>query len=136
MKKLFLLLALSCFLVFIVPAATCDAAGLVPCTGVVGDECEFCDFAQLIHNVIAWLATILGIIAVLLIIYSGVRLLVSVGSVEAKSAAKRILITAVVGYILFLSAAFFVDFIMKVLLTNQNYGVWDSISCESQPQTN
>lgn len=125
--------SLLCFLVFLIPTAPADAS-LVSCSGEVGDECQFCDFAELIHNVIEWLATVFGVIVVLILIYAGLRLVVSTGSVEAKTTAKGLIATAIVGYILLLGAGLLVDSIMKVLLSNQNYGIWNSIQCLPQPQ--
>lgn len=136
MKKVILLATFSFLLVFLIPAVPTEAQdmGLIPCSGVVGDECQFCSVVQLTHNVIEWLTNVLGIIAVLIIIYAGVRLTISAGAVEAKMTARKLLASAVIGYILFLSAAILVDTFIKFMIDQQNYGLWDNVECVPQPR--
>lgn len=109
------------------------AAGLVPCGGPGEDPCQFCSVVKLINNVVDWLGVVLFIIVALIIAVMGLRLVSSVGAVEAKTQAKRIIANVIVGYIIFLAGWLIVDFGMKVMVDDPTYGVWNDIQCVAQP---
>jgi hypothetical protein len=134
MKTLFALLVM-CLLLF--PQTVTFGAGLVPCDPSVGpdgkivDACGFCDFGQLIYNVMNALTAILGMALVLMMIVSGVYLAASVGNSAAKTAVKRVLSLAIVGYIIMLTAWTITDVFLKVFLTEGNeVGIWNDLTCE------
>lgn len=112
-------------------------AGLVPCDpslgpdGKVIDECTFCDFGQLIGNVMQALITILGIVLAIMIIAGGTYLAASVGNPAAKTAVKRVLSAAFVGYVIMLTAFAVMDVFLKVFLTEGNeVGIWNDLMCD------
>ena len=110
-----------------------SAQGLVACTGKVGNECELCKFVETLDRIIDWLMGVLFILAVIAIIYAGLRLVTSGGNPEAKQKAKSILVTAIVGLIIFMAAWLIIDTGLKVLLKDDRYGMWNRIRCVPQP---
>ena len=109
------------------------AAGLVPCGGPGEPQCESCHVAILMVTVTEWLVAIMGIVAVLLIIYAGLRMVVSVGDVSAKQDAKTRISNVLVGYAILLAGWMLVDTVVKFMVTDQVYGVWNEIQCGVQP---
>ncbi len=109
-----------------------DVGGLVPCDGASFDTCESCDFILLVDNIFTWLGTVLGIIFVLIVIVMGLRLVSSMGGVDAKTQARRVISNAIVGYIIFLACWFAIDFFMKLMVNDGNYSFRDEFQCTSQ----
>ncbi|MFN3188494.1 MAG: transglycosylase SLT domain-containing protein [Candidatus Paceibacteria bacterium] len=125
-----ILVLVEVFLFFVSPVA---AGGLVPCGGVGQEPCQTCHVVMLINNVVDWLVVILSIIASIIIVYAGVRLVVSFGDVSAKEAAKRYISNVIIGYVLVLACWLLIDTGVKMLLKDQNYGVWNQVQCVDQP---
>jgi hypothetical protein len=109
------------------------AAGLVPCGGAGEDPCQTCHLVKLISLVSGWLVVILGILATIMIVVSGLRLVTSVGNASAKEAAKKTLVNLFIGYAIILSGWMLVDLGLKTLLTDATYGVWNVVQCTAQP---
>ncbi len=109
--------------------------GFVPCRG---RECNLCHLIELGGNVLNWLVGILSIIAVLLFVYAGIRLVTSGGNTEAKELAKNIFTNVLIGYIIVLAAWLLVDTGMKILLRDQGsvpgLGPWNQVQCVPQPE--
>lgn len=82
---------------------------------------------QLIQNLMnAGIA--IGIIAfVLVTAYAGASFMLNPTNPESRTKARSMLINVVVGMIILLTAWLVVDFIMKVLYDETNYGPWNSI---------
>lgn len=110
------------------------AAGLVPCGGAGEPVCQTCHLALLITSVFNWLVSVLGIVVVLIIIYGGLRLGASVGDASAKQKVKKLISTAIFGYMLLLAAWMLVDTLLKMMVTDAVYGVWNEIQCVAQPE--
>jgi hypothetical protein len=110
-----------------------SAAGLVPCGGKGEDPCQMCHVVQLIDSVAGWLVAVLGIVAAIMIIAAGLRLVMSMGNTSAVTAAKKIMINMFVGYLIVLSGYLLVDFGLKSLVDSSTYGTWKSIQCLAQP---
>lgn len=106
-----------------------SAAGLVPCGGAGEPVCQTCHAAQLINNIAAWIAGVMGILVVILIIYFALQMVVSAGQVSAKETAKRNITTALIGYAVVLGGWFIVDSVMKAFLNDQVFGVWNEVRC-------
>ena len=117
---------------FLTPSAF--AGGLVPCGGAEQEPCQTCHVVMLMDNVTDWLIVVLSIIASIIIVYAGARLVVSVGDVSAKETAKRYISNVIIGYVLLLACWLLVDTVVKFLLKDQNYGVWNQIQCTTQPK--
>ena len=109
------------------------AAGLVPCGGIGEEPCQMCHVGALVATVGGWLATVMGIIVVILIMLAGLRMVVAAGDLSAVTNARKLISNAIVGYILFLAAWMLVDTGLRFLLRQENYGVWNDIICTTQP---
>jgi hypothetical protein len=131
MKKLLFGLVLCCSL-FLMPAAT-QAAGLVPCGGAAPEQpCQSCDVVKLENNVVGWLVMILGILAAIVIVYAGVKLVTSGGNRHAMEEAKGMINNIIIGYLIVLAAWLMIDYGLKALLDTGTFGVWNEVKCEQQ----
>jgi hypothetical protein len=82
---------------------------------------------------------ILGVIAAILIVVAGARLVTSGGNSSAMEAAKSSMSNLVIGYIIVLSAWLVMDYGLRALLvegTAAQFGMWNQISCVDQPVSN
>jgi hypothetical protein len=105
-----------------------EAAGLVPCDGVK-IPCNACTFTVMANGLIQYLFTILTLVVVLMIVYTGFKLVISQGDTGAWSKAKDMFTNVVIGFIIILSAWLIVDTLMKVLVgDNSDFGPWNSLS--------
>ncbi len=109
------------------------SAGLVPCGGPGEDPCQTCHVVQLISLVSSWLVGILGVVAVIMIMVSGLRLATSVGDASAKEGAKKMIANLLIGYTIVLAGWFFVDLGLKTLVNSTTYSAWNAIQCVAQP---
>lgn len=110
------------------------AAGLIPCGGTGEAECQACDVTKLINNVVAWLVIVLSIIAAIMIAVAGFKLVTAGGNSAAMKAAKDTFTNIAIGFLIILGGWLLVDTLMKALLTDQVYGMWNQIQCVAQPQ--
>ena len=114
--------------------AVISAQGIVPCNpkmvdGKIVDNCGFCQVGQLVKNGFDWTVSVFGIVVVLLIIYAGLKMVLSVGNVSAKSEARRLIATAIIGYIILLAAWMLVDDFLKFFIPGSSYGVANPLMC-------
>ena len=128
MKQIYMLVVL-----FLFPALT-KAAGLVSCepkvvAGKIVNECGFCQAGVLIKNVTDWLGMVSGFVVVLIIIYAGLKMVYSVGNVSAKTDARRLISTAVIGYMIVLGAWILVDTLLKFAIPGSSYGINNPLFC-------
>ena len=131
MKKLLFGLVLCCSL-FLLPAAT-QAAGLVPCGGAPPElPCQSCNVVQLENNIVGWLVMILGILAAIVIVYAGVKLVTSGGNQHAMEEAKSMINNIIIGYLIVLAAWLGIDYGLKALLNTGTFGVWNEVQCLDQ----
>lgn len=112
------------------------SAGLVPCGGPEEPPCQTCHVVDLMGNIINWLIIILGFLAGLVIIYAGIRLVVSAGNTSAMEQAKKILTNMIIGYAIVLSAWLIIDYGIKMLVDQSEgkFGPWNVIECQEQPK--
>lgn len=118
---------------FVLPFIS-EAAGLVPCGGPGEPVCDdVCYIGVLIKNIYDWVAGIGAIIVVLIIIYAGLRMVVSGGNTSAVGTTRKLVSTAVIGYIILLCGWFVVDTGLKALLADDQtaFGVWNDFTCSS-----
>lgn len=122
-------------LLFLVPIFS-YAAGLVPCGGTGEEACQSCHVLELIDKVVDWLVAILTIITAIIIVFSGLRLVTSFGNASAMQQAKSLINNCIVGFIIVLAGWLLIDLVMKSLLNDQAYGVWNELQCFAQPVPN
>ncbi|MEZ4195270.1 MAG: hypothetical protein R3B53_02630 [Candidatus Paceibacterota bacterium] len=122
------------FFVLLVFPALSLAAGIVPCDPKVVDgkmvnECGFCEFGQLIKNGFDWFVLVSGVFVVLTIVVAGLWMGTAVGNVSAKTGARKIISTAIVGYMILLASWMIVDTFLKLIIPGSEYGVWNALMC-------
>lgn len=91
---------------------TAQAGGLVPCSG---PDCTTESAVKLVNNVIGWLISALGVIAVIVMVYAGFKMVMSAGDEGAWTKAKELFTNVIIGIILILAAWLIVDTILKGL---------------------
>jgi Type IV secretion system pilin len=129
MKTLFVLISF----IFIMSPTLVTAAGLVPCGGIGEHPCDtFCYVILLIKNIANWLVIIFGIVAAITIMVAGLRLVLSVGDAAAKTSARRLITTALFGYILILGGWIIVGTFLNFLVPGSSYLAWSTIECEKK----
>lgn len=112
--------------VTLIPAVA-GAQGLVTCEGV---DCNFCTFAEMVNNIVQWLVAILTLVAVMLMVYAGFKLVTSAGDTSAVQEAKKLLTNVIIGFVIILAAWTLVDTLIKALASDEvEVGVWRPIHC-------
>jgi len=109
--------------------------GLVPCGRVDQADCQTCHVVQLVSGVNAWLVGILAIVASIMFVIAGFRLVTSNGNPSVLQDAKSMIINVAIGFTIVLSAWLLLDLFMKSLLSDseQGLGPWNEIKCVDQP---
>lgn len=105
------------------------AAGLVPCGG--GEEagesmCDTSFVGAFANGLIKFLISLLGVIAVIVLVYAGFRMVVSAGNEAEWTKAKELFTNVVIGIVIILAAWLIVDTIMRVL-TGKGLEVWGTL---------
>jgi hypothetical protein len=103
-------------------------AALVPCGPGIGKECTWCDFGQLIKNIIDFLMYIVIPLAAIMIVVGGIMIMTAGGSTERVSNGKKIVTAAIVGLLIALLSWLIIDTIIK-LLTGGRIGPWNKLTC-------
>lgn len=136
MKQLWSIISVCAVLFFflaVVAPVPLNAAGLVPCGGTGEAACQACDVTKLINNVVAWLIVVLSIVAAVLIMIAGFKLVTAGGNDGALKQAKETFTNILIGFAILLAGWLVLDTLMKALLTDQVYGMWNQIQCVNQP---
>ncbi len=95
---------------------------LIPCGGYSTAStapCTISDFFYMVARIINWLISLAGIYAVLHIIISGFRMVISQGNQEAVKKAQEGVINSVVGFAIVLSAFLIVNTVVNSLLLSK-----------------
>lgn len=100
--------------------------GFVPCGNKGQEACTTEDAVTFANNMISWLITMLGVIAVIAFVYTGFKLLTSGGSTGEWSKAKSMFTNIVIGIIIILAAWLVVDTIMRAL-TDRGLDQWTDL---------
>jgi Type IV secretion system pilin len=113
-----------------------ERTGLVPCGRDGQEPCQTCHVVVLVNDVIKFLLYILGVVAAIIIVYAGARLVFSGGNRSAMEEAKSMISSMIIGYVIILAGWLLVDTGMKMLLTDgaTKLGVWNQVSCVAQPE--
>ncbi|MEX0918261.1 MAG: pilin [Candidatus Paceibacterota bacterium] len=99
--------------------------GLVPACGA---NCNWCDFITLINNVVRWLIIFLSVIAVIVLVIAGFKMVTSGGDVSAWTSAKSMFTNVILGIIIVLAAWLIVDTGL-VMLTGGGINFWLPSDC-------
>jgi hypothetical protein len=110
--------------------------GLVPCGREGQGDCQTCHVVQLVSGVNAWLVGILAIVATIMFVIAGFRLVTSNGNPSVLQDAKDMIINVTIGFVIVLAAWLLLDLLMKSLLSDsdQGLGPWNEIACVDQPE--
>lgn len=100
--------------------ASAQAGGLVPCSG---PDCNTNDVVAFANSMIEYLIKGLGVIAVIVMVYAGFKMVTSAGDETAWTKAKELFGNVIIGIILILAAWLIVDTILKGL-TSQGLNEW------------
>ncbi|OGC83012.1 hypothetical protein A3D68_01310 [Candidatus Adlerbacteria bacterium RIFCSPHIGHO2_02_FULL_52_17] len=106
------------------------SGGLVTCTGI---NCNLCDFGQLIQNIINFLIGLSIPIAVVMFAWAGILYFTSAGNKTNVTRAKGIFKTVFIGFILALTGWLVVQTVLSVLVKQDFYigNHWNSLECEA-----
>jgi hypothetical protein len=112
--------------------ALTEAAGLVPCGGEGEALCDACAATAMVNGLINWLFGILALLAVMVMMYAGVRLVTSQGNTSQWEEAKGMLTNLIIGFVIVLAAWLIVDTLMKMLLSDDviKPGMWNTLSAD------
>jgi hypothetical protein len=115
-----------------IPAIPTD---LVPCGDDTDDSaCQACHLYVLVENVFEWFFGVSAVIVSIIIVVGGVRLATSGGNQQAKRDNRRLIRTAIVGFILVGSAWVLVDLLISTLANSaDSASIFSSIECVEQP---
>jgi len=107
---------------------------LVPIECRDPDQCGTCEFVKLTNNVIKFIIFFASIVAVLIFIYAGFRLVTSGGDTGALTKAKSTFISVIIGYVILLASFLIVDTLLRGLLPASSEGTsqilnWREIEC-------
>lgn len=100
-------------MMFVLPVvAAAQAGGLVPCSG---PDCTTESVVGLVNNIIGWLISALGVIAVIVMVYAGFKLVMSAGNENEWGKAKELFQNVIIGIVLILAAWLIIDTVLKGL---------------------
>lgn len=126
----------ACFgLFFLFLPFSVNAQGIVPiaCTGADAPiSCGTCEFVDLVSNVIQFVITLSTILATLVIIWAGFKLVTSAGNPSAMTYSKKVITNVLIGYVLLLCAVIIVNTILGVLIGDDNRSLilsWQKVDC-------
>ncbi len=103
---------------------------LVPCGDSGQDACQTCHIYELVENVFQWIFGISFVIVAIIIVVGGIRLATSGGNSQAKSDARKLIGTSIVGFILIGSAWVLVELLIATLSgVPDASGIFTSIQC-------
>lgn len=101
------------------------AQGLVPC-GYADNPCDTGDVADFVNGMISFLISILGILAVIVLVYVGFRMVTSMGNVSEWEKSKEMFANVVIGIVLILAAWLIIDTLLRGL-TGNGLDVWGTL---------
>lgn len=109
-----------------------NAAGLVPCGGPNEVECTSCHLLVLAQNVLQFALKIAFLIVIGYIVYGGFRWIFSLGKEENLEAGQKIILNAIIGLIIILTAWIIVNTVFWAIkeMGGEDYtGTWYHIKC-------
>lgn len=106
-------------------SSTDTSNSLVPCT----NNCTLCDIIVGINRIFNYLGTLLVIVATLFIVIAGIAYMVSGGSKNLMEWAKKALMYALIGFVLYLASWLIVSSILSAMGYNRTG--WSTFDCQS-----
>ncbi|MCE9643859.1 pilin [Candidatus Parcubacteria bacterium] len=111
--------------------------------GLVGEEnigcdgfsCQLCHVVKAVNNVISFMFYLATVVAVLLFVYAGAKLMMAGGDPSAMTKAKEILWNVIIGAAIMLCAYVVIDTVLKTVLSPEarQYGPWNEVQCITLP---
>jgi hypothetical protein len=98
---------------------------------MLGYTCTFCDGLIVAANIIKFLLNIGIILAVVIILYAGIRFMTAGGSEQQISGAKDTIKKAVIGLALVIGAWFIVGMVFSFLTNRDNWNQINPLNCPS-----
>lgn len=113
------------------PVKTAEAQ-LVLCDGSQDSPCDFCALGEMVNVGINWFFGFMIVVAVLVVVSAGFKLVTSGGDVAAKEWAKARFTWVVIGFLLMLASWLIVDTILKGLTgSERGMNYWGSFDVEN-----
>lgn len=111
---------------------------LVPCGDMMDGEeqpaCQTCHVYALIENVFQWIFGVATVVVSIIIVVGGMRMVTSAGNQQAKRDARKLIGSAVIGFILIGSAWMLIELLIATLAGAPDAeSIWVSIECVAQP---
>jgi len=110
-----------------------QAGGLVPCGGERSDPCTTEHVSTFANGLINFLITMLGVIAVIVLVFVGFKMVMSRGNEAEWGKAKEMFGNVIIGIIIILAAWLIIDTLLKGL-TNRGLDYWGVLGA-STPTT-
>ena len=110
------------------------AQGIAQGIGCSGPDCQACNVVKLVQNIILYAIGLTIPIAILLFAWAGILLFTSGGNPSRLEQAKKILQSALIGFVIVLGAYLIINTILMAIV-NKNYyqnGSWFNVSCTDQ----
>ncbi len=95
-----------------------EASGPSRCAGLSATECgdyQVNDFVVLAANVARWILGIVGSLTLVMFVYGGILFLISAGSSDKVSQAKKIITAAVIGLVIVFGSYLIVKFALSTI---------------------
>lgn len=94
-----------------------------------------CHSVQLINEVTAWLVGLLSVVAAVMFVIAGLRIVTAQGNPSVLKDAKSMIVNVAIGFVIVLTAWLLIDLLLKTLLGDGEVaaGPWNTIACINQP---
>ena len=92
-----------------------------------GGACTFCDLLDTVYNIVRWVTGIALLIAVILLMYAGYRIVSSRGDVNMVTQGRTLIGNVAVGIFITVLAFSIVDILLKTM-TGGEFGAWNDMS--------
>lgn len=117
-----------------VPQPVLAGEPIVPaeCRGdQAAENCNICHLVVMIEGLVDLFIEIMLIVATIMVVVAGFRLVTSGGNVAAKESAKSLLINVIIGILIVLAAWLIVDTIIRAVIGSDSipgFGPWNDIT--------
>jgi len=133
-KNIFKITFLVLGIAFLLFPLFASADGLVPCGGPGEDPCTTCDLLVLLQNIIKFGVKMATFVVIGSVVYGGFRWILSGGNQANIQAGQKAIMSAVIGFIIILSAWLIVNTVFWLIAQaggdDEYIGTWYKIECE------
>ena len=117
------------FLLMVIPGvAGAQDGGLVTCEG---PDCNWCTLVDMVNGVIDFIIAMLSVIAIIIMVIAGFRMVTSGGDTGAWESGKKMLTSVIIGIVLVLASWLIVDTLLS-MLTGKGINEWLPDDCGGQ----